>query len=140
MRIDRPVMVVMRFLSLMLFFLVLDQFHSFRKVKDAHIRILTLQILHPGLFKPDFSDTEISLAPADLNHLLRCRIVCFRALSGRCYTINLKQVSGYLFYKIPLWLDGDRDHPCSSLFLSLAGRQADDGQQQAYPIRYPLHK
>ena len=141
MRIDRPVMVMMvSFTFLMHFCLVFDQFHSFRKIKDNHIRILALQILHPSLFKPDFSDTEIGLTLTDLNHLLGRRIVCFRALSGRCHTINLEKVSGYLLCKIPLRLDGNGYRPCSSLFLPLAGRQAYDSQQQIYPTMYPLHK
>ena len=74
--------------------------HAFGQVKHLHVRILFLQIFHPGLFKTDITYPKISTTLPYPHHLLRGRVVCFRTVSFRHDAYYIELISGYYFCKV----------------------------------------
>ena len=89
---------------------IINQFHTFREIKERKMRSVLFQAFHPCLLKSYVTNTQVCLPLTKVNKLLRCRIVCLRAASFGNHAHHLKTIAGNGFGKVTQWFYGDHDY------------------------------
>ena len=84
-----------------------NQIHSLGSIEHFHVGVVFFQLFHPGLFEADIADAQISLTSAEVDQLLRGRVVAFRTISLWYHTYHLIMVARYGFREIAEGFEGD---------------------------------